>query len=188
MKIKNFLKNLAKLFFGFLLLILIIFALVTIFTDNPLKEYISSEVLQVDKYKKKDRKSIQINLKQLDSLFKSNPNTIFYFFTWYCGPCRNSIEKGKAFDSVENKKTIYVTVDNYSALNKIEKLVSKNNKINSFYFLEDKDLSGIHFTRGSYIFEKYSPEKMEQIGYPFKLQTNENGEIDSFSFGTQIDP
>lgn len=188
MKIKNVFKKLAIISIGLFLLILVLFALGTVFIDNPLKEYLSSEVLQVDKCNRKNSKSIQIGLKQLDSLFKANPNTNFYFFTWYCGPCRNTIEKGSGFDSSENKKTIFVSVDNYSAVDKIEELISKNNKINSFYFLEDKDLSGIHFTRGSYIFEKYAPEKVEQIGYPFKLQTNENGEIDSFSFGTIIIP
>jgi hypothetical protein len=188
MNLKGVFKKVAKVTIALLLFVLVLFILITVFSDNPLKEYLSSEILQVEKCNRKNSKSIQINLKQLDSLFKTNPNTNFYFFTWYCGPCRNSIEKGSGFDSSENKKIIYVSVDNYSAVDKIEGVISKNNKINSFYYLEDKELSGIHFTRGGYIFEKYAPEKVEQIGYPFKLQTNENGEIDSFSFGTKITP
>lgn len=174
-----------KIFFIILTVLFLLLFIVIFFTENPIKDYFMSSFCSndVNNYSKLKSHS----LKKLDSLVVENPNTIFYFFTYYCSPCTNSIEKGSTFDSTLNSKIIYISIDNTSTIEKIDKLVSKNRKIDEIVYIIDKDLTGTHFARGRFLFERYyKVEKITDIGYPFKLYSNSNSIIDSFSIGTRI--
>ncbi|MFN5847602.1 MAG: hypothetical protein ACK43K_03870, partial [Chitinophagales bacterium] len=166
------------------LFILLLFVFGIFFTDNPFKEYIDSSIQSENV---KCDKSIKINLNDLDKLLSNNPNTIFYFFTYYCSPCVNSIEKGYSYDSVSRKKIIYISIDNYTTIEKICPLACKNPNFDKFYYLSDDNLTGYHFTRGRKVFELYAPTiNKEYIAYPFVLYSNETGKIDSLSFGSEM--
>jgi len=174
-----------KIIFTILTVLFLLLFFVIFFTENATKDYFISKFSSnsINKYSKLNGQS----LKSLDSLVFKNPNTIFYFFTYYCSPCRNSIEKGSTFDSTLNSKIIYISIDNISTIEKIDKLVSKNVKIDKIIYISDNELSGTHFARGRFLFDRYyKVKKMDDIGYPFKLYSNSNSIIDSFSLGTRI--
>lgn len=171
-----------KILFGLVIFLFTAFICLIIFTNNPTKEYIQSEWFGM-KTQSKILKGKKINLNQLDSIIKSNPNSIFDIFTYYCGPCQAAIKEGSDYDSISLKSRFYISIDNTTTIDKLSILFDKNKRITQFYYIEDSGLKGAHFGRGDFIFKKYFPNSTQSIGYPLYFYTNEKGIIDSFSLG-----
>lgn len=172
-----------KILLGLLLFIFISFIGLIFLSDNPTIEYLKSDVFK-NYNETTSKKSIKINLLELDSLILNNPNSTFDLFTYYCGPCLKSIKNGSDFDSITNQKRFYISIDNRSTIEKLTTVFDNNKNISKFYYLEDSSLSGYHFTRAGFIFKKYSKDTSAQfMGVPFYLYSNNLGVIDSSSFG-----
>ena len=178
-------KLLKRLFLGLAIIVLLALLYVLTFVDNPITEYIKSDIFSMKNDTKLCSNSMQLNLIQLDSLIKNKPNSVFAFFSYHCGVSYNMLEKGSSYDSLSKRSTYYISTDNRTAIKKICEVIFLNSKIDTFYYLEDPILHGIHFTRGQLLFEQFAPEKdrYQKVGSPFKLYSNSKGIIDSSSQG-----
>jgi hypothetical protein len=166
----------------FTLSILAIFVLF-IFVDNPYIDFVKSSG-ELNKSNSCGKIKF-ISLLEFENQLLGKPNSIFYVFTYYCGPCRKTIINGKDFDSAVNKSKIYISVDNSATSEKLCELVNKNKDIKLIYFINDEKVKGTHFERGELIhklIQKKSTVKIPLIGYPYSFSSNNNGVIDSSYF------
>jgi len=180
-------KKIKRIILGVNFTLIIFISYCIFFIDNPIKEYLLSDIFNVS-VGESCTQSHKINLSQLKDLVKNNPNTIFAFFSYYCGVSNNMIQKGTNFDLYSKKNVIYISVDNRTACGKICKVIEQNKKINSFYIIEDEKLHGGNYSRGEILFYTLFPSKKHDmtIPSPYKLFTNSHGVVDSFVFGNEL--
>lgn len=154
---------------------LVIWVLFTTFTENQINSYIKSQFITS---KSNYNKIFRLNNKTLDSLITKNPNTIFYFSSLYCGYCSRYLRSATNFDSIKQKKVVYIYSDNEVALKDISSLIEGNPNINKIYYLDDRYFKGMTHTKAWNVVKKYVPNYNGADNYfPFKLETNHTNKI-----------
>jgi hypothetical protein len=173
----------------FLIVVILLYLLgylgVVLFTNNPIKCYIKSLISPNQKYRYSKKIEV-INFKKLDSILTKSPNTIFNFVSIYCRFSNNEIKSGLDFNKRFNKKIIYISLDNSPSINELNNIVINNSNISKIYIVDDKSLSGSVYNRKRKVFNKFAPFYKDFLVTPIQMHSDSVGKIKRITFGQEM--
>lgn len=168
-----------------ILLYIIIYIGIVLFTNNPIKCYLKSIITPNQKYLYSKKIEV-INFNQLDSMLTKSPNTIFNFVSVYCHFSNDEIRFGLNFNKRFKKKIVYISLDNTPSIIELNKIITNNSNISKIYIVDDKSLSGSVYNRKRKVFNKFAPFYTGIFVTPIQMHSDSNGDIRRITFGQEM--